>query len=271
VYSLKGQDKLVGIDSNTPTNSVMKEAYPAIDSITQVGMPWSVNVETVVSLDPDVVLGASGDVRTSLEAAGLAVIGVNLESPDLLKEGITLIGQCIGQSSEAQALVKYYDKKMKLITDRTDGIPEEQRTKVLISNKTGKASCTGGDSYQNYLIEGAGGINVAEAVTGRWPQASVEQIMVWNPQVIIVPPYCVDKPSDILSDSAWSGIDAVKNGRVYLMPQFTVAWDTPVADSIMGELWIAKQLYPDEFEDIDIDDLAEDFYDRFYGIEYEPS
>jgi iron complex transport system substrate-binding protein len=43
-----------------------------------------------------------------------------------------------------------------------------------------------------------------------------------------------------------------------LMPQYTVAWDTPVADSILGELWIAKQLYPEKFTDIDINKLADE-------------
>jgi iron complex transport system substrate-binding protein len=269
VYSLQGQNKLVGIDSNTPKNTVMQEAYPEIGNITPVGMPWEVNVETVVSLKPDVVLGGFGDVRKSLENAGLPVIGINLESPEKLKAGITLIGECIGMAKEAKDLVTYYDEKMNIITSRTSAIPEAERVKVLIPNKTSKLSCTGGDSYQNYLIEGAGGINVAEAVTGQWPAASLEQIMAWDPQVIIVPPYCADNAESILSDSAWQSIDAVKNERVYSMPQYTVAWDTPVADSILGELWIAKQLYPERFTDIDINNLADEFYTEFYGIHYE--
>ena len=86
--------------------------------------------------------------------------------------------------------------------------------------------------------------------------------------MIIVPPYCADKPEDIISDTKWQSVDAVKNKRVYLMPEYTVAWDTPVADSILGELWVAKQLYPDKFEDIDIDAEANAFYTQFYGIPY---
>lgn len=267
-YSLNGQDKLVGIDSNSPGNEILQAVDPNITNITAVGMPWEVNIETVLSLDPDVVIGGFGDVRTALEDVGVPVIGVNLESPELLKEGIGLIGQCIGKTKEADALIAYYDEKMGIITDRTASIPESERIRVLIPNKTGKASCTGGDSYQNYLIEGAGGINVAREVTGRWPEASVEQISLWDPQVIIVPPYCVDTPEDILSDPAWQHINAVKNRRVYLMPQYTVAWDTPVADSILGELWIASKLYPELFSDIDINTEADAFYTRFYATHY---
>jgi len=267
-YSLGGQDKLVGIDSNSPKNARLQEADPNIGKITQVGMPWQVNLETVVSLDPDVVLGASGDVRKSLEEANIPVIGVNLESPEKLKAGIALIGQCIGETAAADTLITYYDEKMDLITSRTRDIPEAERIRVLIPNKTGVLSCAGGDTYQQYLIEGAGGVNVAQDITGQWPQASLEQIMLWDPQVIIVPPYCADMPEAITSDSAWGSIDAVKNHRVYLMPQYTVAWDTPVADSILGELWIAKKLYPDKFADLDINTLADEFYIKFYGIHY---
>jgi iron complex transport system substrate-binding protein len=268
IYSLGGQDKLVGIDSNSPTNSVLKAANPDIGNITQVGMPWQVNLETVVGTKPDVVIGASGDIRTSLEGLGIPVIGVNLESPDKLKEGIKLIGTCIGMSAEADQLIAYYDQKMSVITNRTKDIPEASRIRVLIPNKTGALSCTGGDSYQNFLIEGAGGVNVAKEVTGQWPQVSLEQIITWNPQVIIVPPYCKDTPESILGNSAWQSIDAVKNRRVYLMPQYTVAWDTPVADSILGELWIAKQLYPDKFADLNINTEADTFYTSYYDIHY---
>jgi iron complex transport system substrate-binding protein len=268
IYSLDGQGKLVGIDSNSPKNTVLQEADSNIGNITQVGMPWQVSVEAVLSVNPDVVIGASGDVRKSIESAGIPVIGVNLESPEKLKAGISLIGKCIDKEKEAQELVAYYEQKMSIITNRTSGISEANRIKVLIPNKTGVLSCTGGDSYQNYLIEGAGGVNVAKNVTGQWPSASIEQIMVWNPQVIIVPPYCANTPKDILSDSTWQSIDAVKNGRVYLMPQYAVAWDTPVADSILGELWIAKQLYPEKFTDINISTEAEQFYTKFYGVHY---
>ncbi len=268
VYSLNGQDMLVGIDSHSPNNEVLQKVDAGITDITQVGMPWEVNVETVLATNPDIVLGGFGEVRKSLENAGLPVIGLNLESPEKLKEGIELIGQCIGKDSETESLIDYYDEKMDTITSRTGDIPETDRVRVLITNKTGKASCTGGDSYQHFLIEGAGGINVAEDVTGRWPEASAEQIIVWDPEVIIVPPYCADKPEDILNDAAFRDITAVKNGRVYLMPEYTVAWDTPVADSILGELWIAQKLYPDKFDDIDIDEEADDFYTQFYGIPY---
>lgn len=174
IYSLGGQAKLVGIDSNSPTNKVLQQAFPAISGITQVGMPWQVNVETVMSTKPDVVIGASGDTRKSLESMGVPVIGVNLESPDKLKEGIELIGTAIGKKSQADKLVAYYNQKMDTITSQTKDILEADRVRVLIPNKTGVLSCNGGDTYQNYLIEGAGGVNVAKSVTGQWPAAS------WN-------------------------------------------------------------------------------------------
>ncbi len=266
IYSLKGQDKIVGIDSNSPKNKVLQALDGNIENITKVGMPWEVNTESVVAVDPDVVIGGFGEVRNNLEALGLPVIGLDLESPEKLKEGILLIGECIGKNKEADALIAYYDEKMSYISSKTASIPEKKRTRVLIPNKTGVNSCTGGDSYQNFLIEGAGGINVAEAITGRWPEASLEQIMIWNPQVIIVPPYCAETVDDILGNSAWEDIDAVKNKRVFAMPGYTVAWDTPVADSFLGEIWIAGKLYPELFSDLDFSKEVKNFYSDFYGI-----
>ena len=51
------------------------------------------------------------------------MIGVNLESPDKLKEGIKLISNCIGKQAEADAMLSYFDEKRKVIADRVKGFP----------------------------------------------------------------------------------------------------------------------------------------------------
>ena len=75
--------------------------------------------------------------------------------------------------------------------------------------------------------------------------ASLEQILVWDPEVIICNEAGVD--DEILKDPRFAGVDAVRNGRVYQIP-------------------VAKTLYPDLF-DYRIEDKIKEFYLEFFDYE----
>lgn len=65
-------------------------------------------------------------------------------------------------------------------------------------------------------------------------------------------------------------IDAVKHHRVYLMPEYAKAWGYPMPEAVgLGELWMAKKLYPQRFSDIDINKEVNRWYLRFYGTHYQ--
>ncbi|MXD62755.1 ABC transporter substrate-binding protein, partial [Escherichia coli] len=72
-------------------------------------------------------------------------------------------------------------------------------------------------------------------------QVSIENVLKWNPQVIFVQDRYPDEVNKILNDAAWQTIDAVKNHRVYLMPEYAKAWGYPMPEALaIGELWMAK-------------------------------
>lgn len=74
---------------------------------------------------------------------------------------------------------------------------------------------------------------------------------------------------EILSDPAWAGIKAVKDKKVYLMPEYAKAWSYPMPEAMaIGELWMAKKLYPEKFADIDMTKAADDYYQRFYRVHW---
>ncbi|MNL63873.1 Periplasmic binding protein [compost metagenome] len=98
----------------------------------------------------------------------------------------------------------------------------------------------------------------------------MEQIIAWNPQVIFVQDRYPSVVDEIKNSSQWQVIDAVKNHRVYLMPDYAKAWGYPMPEAMgIGELWMAKKLYPEKFKDIDMHKVADDWYQRFYRTHYE--
>ncbi|MDD5014886.1 MAG: ABC transporter substrate-binding protein [Atribacterota bacterium] len=270
IYTLGGQSKLVGIDDNSHQDQWLKRIDPGVTDITTVGMPWSVNIETILSLDPDLVIGVSGETRDKLEEVNIPVIELNLGSGADLESAIILIGSCLGLEKNAQELVNFYNERMSLISEIIKEIPLEKRVKVLSIGRDDIYTAAIGGCYQDRMINSAGGINVAQNLTGNgwFTQVSIEQILEWNPEVILVPPY-IRKGSvqEILSDPKWQNIAAVKDKRVYSVPKGVATWDTPEPESFITPIWIARFLYPEELKDINIENEIKIFYSQFYHLD----
>ena len=102
-------------------------------------------------------------------------------------------------------------------------------------------------------------------------QVSLEQVLEWNPQVIFVQDRYPQVVKQIENDPQWQAIDAVKHHRVWLMPEYAKAWGYPMPEALaLGELWMAKKLYPARYQNIDVDSKASDYYQRFYRVTWTP-
>jgi len=122
------------------------------------------------------------------------------------------------------------------------------------------------------MMARAGAMNVAAATVKGYKQVSLEQVIAWDPQVIFVQDRYPEVVGQIVSDPNWQSIDAVKNHRVYLMPEYAKAWGYPMPEAMaIGELWMAKKLYPQKFTDIDMQKQADAYYQRFYRTDFKPA
>ena len=115
-------------------------------------------------------------------------------------------------------------------------------------------------------IEDAGAINVA-TVPGAGASGTVtrQQIQEWNPDIIIA-----ESPAfynSLLRDPGWRVLAAVRNKHVYLEPTTPLGWidDPPGINRLIGLYWLSVLLYPNANQN-DVRSLAQDFYDKFYGI-----
>jgi iron complex transport system substrate-binding protein len=115
-------------------------------------------------------------------------------------------------------------------------------------------------------LDGAGAINVAAVPGASGPVAvSRQQIQDWNPDIIIA-----ESPAfyeALLRDPAWRTLAAVRNKHVYLEPATPFGWidDPPGVNRLIGLYWLSVLLYPGDNQN-DVRSLAQDFYDKFYGI-----
>ena len=102
------------------------------------------------------------------------------------------------------------------------------------------------------MIEKAGGINiVAEDNLTGWPEYSVERLIEKNPDIMIAPVSLASDPSVITGDERFASIDAVINGRVYVIPDNSIS--RPNQNLIKKALpMLAKAIHPEIFGEFEI-------------------
>ncbi|MDY7076704.1 MAG: ABC transporter substrate-binding protein [Chloroflexota bacterium] len=269
VLALGGGDMLVGIDWMSPQNEALQRVFPAVEGMAEVGSFFNVNAESVLLADPDVILTVAWhqDPDKTQEMLGIPVVCIDA---DYYRESLALTAEVLGGAAMGKAaeLVAYYEDKVLSIQAAVADVPEAERTKVYIAGSDGFLSTFGKESAWQFEIADVGAINVAaDIVGGGSHEVSVEQLLLWNPAVIILDETCPDSLTDVLADSRWQSVRAVQDRRVYRASVgFMETWGRPHIESVVARIWEADKFYPERV-DFDVVAEAQAFYSRFYGVD----
>jgi iron complex transport system substrate-binding protein len=272
VVALGAADRIQAIDVPSMKSDFFKATIPQNAQGKSVGSPRELNIEEVAALDPDLVLvpGRNQEMVESLEKRGITVFGVVAETPQELNSTMLNLGKALGREQAAQEFVAYYDQTIQDVKDRLAGLEKSQRPRVYLVGPMGALSTCSSDLYQHELIELCGGENVAAQLQGKldghgWLEIPAEQLITWDPEVILVVQYSGAKPEDILKDNRFRNIQAVKDKKVYRFPSQLNPWDYPSPQAVLGVKWLAATLHSDRFKDVDMQAEADGFFNRFYG------
>ena len=262
--------------------------------LTQMATPGdlkSVNIESLLALKPDVVFVTNYFPQESIEQItqmGVPVVAISLRkdsqdeaaklNPTMknedeaysegLKEGIRLIANIFEKQEQGEALIQAAFANRPLLAARLRDIPKAERVKTYMANPN--LETYGSGKYTGLMMEHAGAYNVAAASIKGFKKVSMESILGWDPAVIFVQNRYPDVVPEIQQATEWQTISAVKNSKIYLMPEYAKAWGYPMPEAIaLGELWVAKKLYPNRFADIDLDKMVNDYYQKFYRTDYQ--
>ena len=293
LVQMNATDKIVGLMANWKQQ--LGDSYarlaPELRQKATLGDLTHVDPEKLVALHPQVVFVtnyAPHEMIDSITALGIPVVAISLRhdqpgekakmNPTLddeemaydkgLREGITLIGEIVNKPAEAKALIEATDQGRKIVSDRLKDIPSEKRIRAYMANP--ELTTYGSGKYTGLMMLHAGAVNVAAATVQGFKTVSMEQVIAWDPQVIFVQNRYPSVVNEINSSPQWQAIDAVKNHRVWLMPDYAKAWGYPMPEAMgIGEVWMAKKLYPQKFQDVDMNQLANRWYQRFYRTTYQ--
>ena len=212
--------------------------------------------EEFIASEPDIVIesideGGDGDLSTVDERqekfGSIPVVAVkDTTNVEKVGESITFMGDVVGAQDKAKQLNDFNDKYLDIVKEKSSKLSDSDKKTVYYAQGDDGLSTNPSHSTHGQLIDLVGGKNVADAAnqgnTTNGIQVSIEQVISWNPDVIITtdPEFY----ASVYSDSNWGQINAVKNHEVYLSPQSPFKWfDRPVgANMIIGVPWTAKVL-----------------------------
>jgi iron complex transport system substrate-binding protein len=241
---------------------------PEVGRIT--GRGNTANLEVVLALKPDLILdvGSVNPTYVSLADRVQQQTGIPYALLDGRFEGIPLsyrtLGALIGRREQGEGLARNAEDTMKTITQRVGSIPLDRRPRVYYARGPRGLETGLGGSINVETIELVAQ-NVAGGTRGGLANVSIEQVLLWNPDVIIT--IDQDFAAHVSNDPAWAPVTAVRTHRVHLSPKLPFGWVDfpPAVNRLIGLWWLAKILYPDLFPE-DLRALTHAFYARFYHV-----
>ena len=269
--------KIIGMNPSSKEAydiSILKDLAPNMKKVNTafVDSDFNINYEELALLKPDIVVvwDFQNDAIEKLAKLKIPAVAIKYGTLENVQEGIKLLGDILNKQEKAQKLINYHKDTNKYLASKTKKLENIKRKKILYLINP-QLTVSSGNSVTNIMIDMAGGENVAKDITtgGSWSKVTMEQIIKWNPDIIILSNFDKILPEDIYNNKFegqdWSKINAVKNKKVFKAPIGIYRWDAPSAETPLMIKWIAKVAAPEIFNDYDIRKDIKDFYLEFFN------
>lgn len=267
--------------------------YPELAELPDVGYNGDISAEAIIALQPDVVLASSTGANydalepafENLHNAGIECVFFDFHAQTLEKhsESIRLLGKILNQEDRAEEIVAFYSDQMAAVSDRLTDLSDQDRPRVYMEFSMGpdQFGNTWSEQMWGALIRTCGGTNIAAGMEGASVEIAPEQIISANPEIIlftcsprddvdnnVVLGYGADKEKALANLSAyearsgWAELDAVKNHRLGALYHDLSRHIFDFA----GAQFLAKEIHPELFADLDPEANLEEFFSRFMPV-----
>jgi iron complex transport system substrate-binding protein len=227
--------------------------YPATaQSLPTIGGYSGFNLEEIVALHPDLVL--AGGINTPELVASLEQLGLTvyfLPNPTTLEEMYTnleTVAKLTGHESETGALVVSLKNRVAVVDAKIKPLSSDPTVyyELDATNPT-KPYTAGPGTFVDLLIDRAGGKNIGAELSIPYPQISLEQLVVINPNIIILGDSAYGETSaKVSARPGWGTLAAVQTRQIYQFDDNLVSRPGPrLVDGLEA---LAKLLHPDVFK-----------------------
>lgn len=281
------------------TYSVYQAKFPEIDKIPLIGNTTadSVSPEKVLTLNPDVaIFGLSGhgpgrdsQLVKQLEKAGVPVVFVDFRTSPLKNTlpSMRLLGKVLHREQQAENYINFYQDNVRLVTDVTSKIPDNQKPSVFIELKaaTSDDCCgTAGNGNMGDFIDLAGGNNIAKGLLpGALGQINLEKVLSANPDVYIASgakapdakdpgielgakvteQQARDSLNSAMQRTGISTLKAVQDGNSHAI--WHSYYNSPY--NVLAVQAFAKWIYPEKFASLDPKKTMDSMYQHFLAVD----
>lgn len=273
-------DKLLGwnYELNDVEKSIILEKYHDLPNF---GMGDAISYEAVIAANPTIALncGKINDAMVSdcdalSESLGIPVIAVDNELNNSA-EAFRFMGELLGVEDHAEELAEYSEKIFTDIAALAD-IPEDEKVSVYFGNGEDSLETAPRGSQHAQILDAVNVTNVAdlELGDGSRVQISAEQLLAWDPDMIVVngEPKADKSGSsaaeEILNNPDYASLKAVQDNKVYGTPNAPFSWvDRPAGPNrLIGMRWLSAVVYP-EYIKCDVNEEIREFFNLFYHVD----
>lgn len=272
-------DKLLGW--NYELNDIEKSIIlPEYHDLPNFGMGDSVNYEAVIAAGPTIAFhvsaineGTKDEADQLSQQLGIPVVMVSSELEDAA-EVYRFMGELFGVEEQAEALAEYAEAVFADVA--AIDVSEEEKVRVYYGNGENSLETAPAGSSHGAILDAVKAVNVAdlELGDGSRVQISLEQLLAWDPDVIVVNGEPKSNMSggaaaqSILSNPDFATLKAVQEGKVYGTPNAPFSWvdRPPGPNRLVGIRWLAGLLYPDQVP-YDVDEEVKEFFQLFYHVD----
>ena len=195
-----------------------------------IGAVYQIDVEKVLACQPDLVLvnkGMNEKLAQTLSGSGVATAIIDMKSYGDVKAALKILAQITGDTAKGDELIADMDSRIKAAQEKMPAA--EKRVAILHSTAQGLSVQLDG-SIAGSVAKMLGFTNVASgtAPLENNPDAapySLETLVEQNPDIIFITSMGkldeikANMEQTINASPAWQSLPAIKNGRIYYLPQ----------------------------------------------------
>lgn len=272
LYSL-APEKLLGWTRRLPDPAAALlparfRGLPVLGRLT--GRGGTANVEVVLSTAPDLILdygsvkptfvSLADRVQAQTRVPVILLDGAFRSIPDIYRR----LGDLLGVSQRAERLARYAERLMADVDRVASAVPQDERPRVYYARGPDGLETGRRGAINVEMLELVGAVNVAASTgSGNLATISLEQILLWDPDVIVT----IDRhfAREVRGNPQWQALGAVRDGRIYLAPDLPFGWfdQPPSINRLMGIRWLLHVLYPARAEG-QLREATREFFELFY-------
>ena len=236
------------------------------------GIRYTAYPEELVALAPDMIITTYDD--DSLEQLANSTIFLG----DGFYNSLRFLAELLGKEDRCEELISYVETCKEDLTNRAAAVPDSEKPTAYVGAVTNAGGHGLAGTFENFEpFVAAGARNVVDEAAGstegtreeKGYEVDLESVAKWDPDVIFLDPVNLDIVRDEYAQMPdfYNSLSAVKNGEVYSLPTY-YSYHTNVTYCLTDSYYVGMVLYPEQFQDVNIQEKCNEILNMFLGEAY---